>query len=564
MSSQRFFTSNVLLFCIAGLGSVPAAFGQVCCEPDIQGRGGDRVCPSPPDGSVNIIDVLGAMECATGRLDQQNCPDVYARCDVNCDGSNDFIDVAAVEQAFRSIPNPCTDIVTGACCSDSPDVPGCVLATEGSGPAPLCSGIIGGTYLGDGTVCNPSPCDCNHNGNPDADDITAGTSDDCNANGLPDECELGACCFQVKTCEGGSNPGDLCSGDGTAACFNGGTCTGPEVQACATTKQAECEDVSVGGTYLGPCVNCPKQSAGLIREGDGSVFIHIIGPPVQCPNGGGLAAVPDECTGPPFIDPWQTASGGVVCHNFGSIDTSPIPADFFGPGSDPFEGIVCLEGAPLDNPDFGSADTLIERSADPFGRCDPPSAEESTVDIEIVELSLVGTAPITVTFNGGQDPEDWDVVVDLSPNGLLGGTPPSSLTAVKNDYNGGTYTSILYVQPRFTFTKVDAPKEQQIFDTFDAGVDAIELSQTTPVPWVTDVDLNFVSAVDLCSAFHAGIENTVLFPAGDEDFDGIPDICQVIDIPAASQWGLTAMVLLLVTMGTVLIQRGRKLGTTVE
>ena len=195
---------------------------------------------------------------------------------------------------------------------------------------------------------------------------------------------------------------------------------------------------------------------------------------------------------------------------------------------------------------------------------DPPSAEESTVDIEIVELSLVGTAPITVTFNGGQDPEDWDVVVDLSPNGLLGDTPPSSLTAIKNDYNGGTYTSILYVQPRFTFTKVGAPKEQQIFDTFDAGVDAIELSQTTPLPWVTDVDLNFVSAVDLCSAFHAGIENTVLFPAGDEDFDDIPDICQVIDIPAASQWGLTAMVLLLVTMGTVLIQRGRKLGTTVE
>ena len=33
--------------------------------------------------------------------------------------------------------------------------------------------------------------DCNLNGIPDDQDITAGTSADCNANGIPDECELG-------------------------------------------------------------------------------------------------------------------------------------------------------------------------------------------------------------------------------------------------------------------------------------------------------------------------------------------------------------------------------------
>ncbi len=33
-------------------------------------------------------------------------------------------------------------------------------------------------------------CDCNNNGQDDADDITSGTSQDCNANGIPDECDV--------------------------------------------------------------------------------------------------------------------------------------------------------------------------------------------------------------------------------------------------------------------------------------------------------------------------------------------------------------------------------------
>src|SRR5262249_40598964 len=35
-----------------------------------------------------------------------------------------------------------------------------------------------------------TPNDCNHNGIPDSQDISNGTSQDCNSNGVPDECEL--------------------------------------------------------------------------------------------------------------------------------------------------------------------------------------------------------------------------------------------------------------------------------------------------------------------------------------------------------------------------------------
>jgi len=137
-----------------------------------------------------------------------------------------------------------------------------------------------------------------------------------------------------------------------------------------------------------------------------------------------------------------------MCYNFGA--TSQIPADFFAPGSDPFDGQVCLRGVPLGHPDFPDADTLIQRSDDPFLRCDLPSETEVTVDIQVIAMSLESTAPIIVTYDGGQNPEDWDVTVDLSVNPQ----PMGSLTAKKTNCNGGTYTNVLPVLPRFTFIKV--------------------------------------------------------------------------------------------------------------
>jgi len=196
-----------------------------------------------------------------------------------------------------------------------------------------------------------------------------------------------------------------------------------------------------------------------------------------------------------------------MCHQFGVTGSPAIPADFFGMGSDPFTGSVCLEGTPLGPTqygDFGTADTLIARSADPFDMCDPVSATQSTVSIDVAELSLVSTTPIVVSYDGGQTLQTWDVAVDLSP----GSTPPAgTLTAIKTHCNGGTYTSTLHVQPRFTFTRTDDPQIVAVLDTGLEGYSPITLDQSVPAPWVHRLDYGLVAPNDGCSVFRAGIED---------------------------------------------------------
>ena len=75
-----------------------------------------------------------------------------------------------------------------------------------------------------------------------------------------------------------------------------------------------------------------------------------------------IAAV--SLTIPPDVDLLRTPSLGEW-----DFSGDPIPADFFGPGSDPFDGIIAFVGDPLASSphapsgDLGLADTIIERLA---------------------------------------------------------------------------------------------------------------------------------------------------------------------------------------------------------
>lgn len=246
-----------------------------------------------------------------------------------------------------------------------------------------------------------------------------------------------------------------------------------------------------------------------------------------------------EVPGPPGcgsqIDPLVTIDepcdgGQGTFADFGAPDSTPIPADFFEPGSDPFDGVVCLRGSPLGPTafgDFGFADTLIRRSGDPFDRCDiPPSfpSDPVTVDIEIVALSLVSIEPITVTFNGGQNPELWDVEVSLSPTTT---PPPGTLTATKTHCNGGTYVvDSLSVQPLFTFTKVADPGQVLELDTGLEGIVIIPF-QAPQDDWVNDVMISTLKPGPVSSCFNPGISE--LFPTTDCDCNqnGIRDKCDI-------------------------------------
>ncbi len=158
-----------------------------------------------------------------------------------------------------------------------------------------------------------------------------------------------------------------------------------------------------------------------------------------------------------------------------------LPADFFGPGSDPFDGIVALRGRSLGQmKDFSDMDhmpmgslgptsTIVERKAQALLTGPGSSA---IVPIEIVALNLVSVAPIVVTY-GGLFPEPWNVQVSLSSNDpQLEG----EMTIYQEYDNGGTYEASLPVTPRLTFTQVEGTGEAVI----DPG--PMEIMETPIIP----------------------------------------------------------------------------------
>ncbi len=162
-------------------------------------------------------------------------------------------------------------------------------------------------------------------------------------------------------------------------------------------------------------------------------------------------------------------------NNVFDLSGSPIPADFFGPGSDPLLPTIFVEGA------TGGVDAVVRRLNSTVDLDPPPQTD--TIDIEIVALNLVSVSPITVTFNGGQNPQLWDVAVDLST--LT--PPPGRMTITKQDPNGGIFKADFLVQPRFTFAEVGNPLNLRLLDTGLEGFLPLpyDLMAPAPAPWST-------------------------------------------------------------------------------
>ena len=161
-------------------------------------------------------------------------------------------------------------------------------------------------------------------------------------------------------------------------------------------------------------------------------------------------------------DEFETTANGESQHDFAG---SPIPADFFGAGSQPFTGTVTLEGVPL-NPAVSDTDTIIQRHQTVTG----PGGQ---TQLTMTALSLKGTAPITVTFANGST-QSWDVKVGLSifksSTGLM-------------TINSSSFDSTLKVWPRFTFTRGTTTK------VLDTGSDSGMTTSSTAASQ-TAVDFN--------------------------------------------------------------------------
>ena len=159
---------------------------------------------------------------------------------------------------------------------------------------------------------------------------------------------------------------------------------------------------------------------------------------------------------PPGTDCFETTDNStwVEFGGTGMGAVPPIPAGFFGPGSDPFDGIIALKGEPLLGYP-GQVSTLIERLE--FAELMP----SATIAIEMVELNLVSVEPIIVTYDGGTVDSFFDVFVTLSDIGPSTGymtiteTTPGAGYYEFNSFSGGG----IYIHPKFVFTRVDPPHE---------------------------------------------------------------------------------------------------------
>lgn len=184
-----------------------------------------------------------------------------------------------------------------------------------------------------------------------------------------------------------------------------------------------------------------------------------------------------ETLSPPFpdwLETWIFEGGlGDNAVEFGAADVPPIPPEFFGPGSDPFVGIVPFVGIPLDPGLTGTASVEVVRLTDPVLPEDPPGAM-ATIPIELVQLELRSVAPITVTFFGGMNPQQWDLDILLSEVVPA----PGTLTATKTHLNGGTFDAEFNVQPVFRFISQDDPDNQQVIDTGQLKLPPVHLTIT--------------------------------------------------------------------------------------
>ena len=143
-------------------------------------------------------------------------------------------------------------------------------------------------------------------------------------------------------------------------------------------------------------------------------------------------------------DEFETAGDGETFHDFGG---SPIPAGFFGAGSNAFSGLVALQGVPL--APGSNVDTIIQRHQ-------TVSFPGGSTTLTMTGLSLTSMSPITVTFNNGTPSQQWNMAVGLSDYKISTGSMK---------INSSTFDSTLKVWPKFTFTRVGGGGGPLVLDT---------------------------------------------------------------------------------------------------
>ncbi len=161
----------------------------------------------------------------------------------------------------------------------------------------------------------------------------------------------------------------------------------------------------------------------------------------------------------------------------GTFDTVEVPAGFFGEGSNPLTVEVPFEHDL--SPAFAQRDTVVQR-LDSVILPLSLGAEVST-RIVITEVGLQSQQPITVTFDNGTGPRNFDVFARLSSVAQSEGT----MTIRRGCAGGGTYEAELPVLPKLVFQEVGNPGNEFVLDTGLEGLSPIVLQASNDV-WCDD------------------------------------------------------------------------------
>ncbi|MEZ4770904.1 MAG: hypothetical protein R2844_21115 [Caldilineales bacterium] len=184
--------------------------------------------------------------------------------------------------------------------------------------------------------------------------------------------------------------------------------------------------------------------------------------------------------------PLQIPAGADVFHSppGQTMQHLELPLNFFGPGSDPFVGTVNLGGVQETPPSVqpfqpvgpfqhvsenathtvvdarqttAQGDTVVQRLGDAELHFPGSPAAAETVPIEIVSMNLQSVEPIVVTYNGGQNPEQWAVQLFVEPTAQQ---QSGAMTVVRTGPNQGVFTMDLPVNSQLVFNRVDGPPQQ--------------------------------------------------------------------------------------------------------
>jgi hypothetical protein len=128
-------------------------------------------------------------------------------------------------------------------------------------------------------------------------------------------------------------------------------------------------------------------------------------------------------------------------------DYPPLPAGFFGPGSDPFDGIIALEGTNSDGSQIPEWDVVINRMD--IASFPQPFPSSQSVPIEIIELKLKSSEPIGVGFDGFPAESFFDVFFEINI------PVASQCILTQMDDFGGEFEYLLTFHPIVTFVDLE-------------------------------------------------------------------------------------------------------------